>query len=432
MMPRPAPTSASLSRLGIGELLAGYDSGSFTPLDIVESCLERIAVRERHVGAWAELDQDFARTQANRGRSSDEPLFGIPFAAKDVFDTADLTTEIGSALYRGHRPRFDAGVVGQLRMAGAILLGKTVTAEFAGTRPTATSNPLRLSHTPGGSSSGSAAAVADFMVPFALGTQTGGSVLRPAAFCGVVGFKPSFGLYSPAGMKIAAHSFDTVGLITRCVGDVARVHAALMNETPAQRRTAPLRIGLIRTHLWKTVTDDSRAALDLAATAARGVGAQIHEVLPPDGFDTITERRAIINAFERARGLAAEWAREREAMSPQSMDICRRGFATRGEEYVAARRAVAAFQRNFGQLFDEVDILLTPVTPGEAPYGNSHAGDPRLQELWTMLHLPSITLPVTRGANGLPVGIQLVGPQLSDREFLGAAELLETALLATA
>lgn len=412
--------NAPLHELGVAEIADGVRNGRFTAEDVVQACLARIEEREPSIGAWAHLDEA-ALGHARTPFAPSVPLAGVPFGVKDVIDTAGLPTEMGSALYRGHGARYDAGCVAQMRMAGAIVLGKTVSAEFAGTQPTRTANPHDPAHTPGGSSSGSAAAVADFMVPFAFGTQTGGSVLRPAAFCGVVGFKPTYGFYTISGMKPAAHSFDTIGLIARSVEDVALLHGVMMDDVPSPvLETAP-RIGLFRTHLWNTVDTDTEEALERTSARLQASGAQIVEIALPAGFETVTQQRAVINAFERARGLAAEWASDRTLMTPQSAEVVERGFAVSGAAYAAARQAVDAFRTVAASLLADVDVLLTPVTTGEAPKGRDYAGDPRLQELWTMLHLPSLTLPVRRGVSGLPVGIQLVGPRFQDRSFLAAA-----------
>lgn len=422
--------SPPLWSLGVGQILAGLRDARFAAADVVRACLERIAAREPMVGAWTALAGEAAVAEAEVLQAPG-PLGGVPFGAKDVLDTGGLPTEMGSALYAGHRPRFDAGVVGLARLTGAILLGKTVTAEFAGTPPTATRNPHDPAHSPGGSSSGSAAAVADGMVPFAFGTQTGGSVLRPAAFCGVVGFKPTYGFYPVAGMKPAAHSFDTVGTLARSVGDVALVHAALMNDRVAVRPEGAPRLALVRTHLWPTVEQEAAAALEATVSRLAAAGAHVEERTVPEGFDGITEARAVINAFERARGLAGEWRLDGDRMAPQTAEVCRRGMALDGAQYAAARRAVAQVRRSVAALFDGVDALLTPVAPGPAPRGLDWAGDPRLQELWTMLHLPSLTLPVPEamwaGAR-LPLGVQLVGAACEDARLLSAALWAEARL----
>jgi amidase len=419
-----------LNTLQVIDIVDGIRANRFTAEDVVRSCLDRIREREGLIQAWTYLDADIALQQARAGAAHSGPLAGVPFGVKDVIDTVDLPTEMGSQAYRGHQPRYDAACVGLARKAGSIVLGKTVSAEFAGTQPTRTANPHDTTRTPGGSSSGSAAAVADFMVPFAFGTQTGGSILRPAAFCGIVGFKPSFGLYSPAGVKVAAHSFDTVGLMARSVCDIAAIHAAMMSEKalPLTGQTAPQRIGFFPSHLWDTVDDDMKAAVERTLQAISAAGASVVEVATPAGFETVTQHRAVINAFERARGLAGEALSHLEMFAPQSRDVCERGFAVSGEQYMEARRAVDRFRAGAEELFADVDALIMPATPGEAPEGQGYAGDPRLQELWTMLHLPSITVPIGRGRHGLPLGIQLVARAYRDRALLVDASWLSAIL----
>lgn len=420
------------ARLPATEIAARIRAGDLSCEAVTRACLDRIAAREDEVRAWVEIDRDLAIAEARRVDAAGRGglLAGIPVGVKDVIDTATLPTRMGSPIYENHTPPADAPCVALARKAGATVLGKTVTAEFAGVEPTRTRNPLNLAHTPGGSSSGSAAAVADFMVPVAYGTQTGGSVLRPASFCGVVGFKPSFGLYNPAGVKPAAESFDTVGLIARAVADVALFHAALTHTAPVPARPAPsgLRVGIFRTHLWDTLLPETAALFEDAASRLSAAGASLVDVAMPEGFETITKHRATINAYERAHGLAHEWNEHRGQLTKYSLDVCERGFAIDGHAYLAARIAVDAFRLAARSFFGEVDLLLTPAVPGEAPEGHDYAGDPRLQELWTMLHCPAMTLPAGHGPHGLPIGIQIVGPQYGDEGLLAAAGAIEAVL----
>jgi Asp-tRNA(Asn)/Glu-tRNA(Gln) amidotransferase A subunit family amidase len=420
----------ALNTLDVVDVIAGVRAGRFTAEDVTRSCLSRIAEREPFIKAWAHFDPETAIRNARCRAGHTGPLSGVPFGVKDVIETAELPTEMGSQAYRGHRARYDAACVAIACNAGGFVLGKTISAEFAGTQPTETANPHNMNHTPGGSSSGSAAAVADFMVPLAFGTQTGGSILRPAAFCGIVGFKPTFGLYSTAGMKPAAHSFDTIGLLARSVRDIVAVHAALMNDAgPAiSQELNPPRFGFFPSHLWETVEDDMRALAKEVLGGISDARGTVAEIATPAGFETITQHRAVINAFERARGLAGEASTHRESLSAQTLEVCERGFAISGQRYLEARRAVDNFRAEAGQLFTGVDVLLTPTTPGEALVGKSYAGDPRLQELWTMLHLPSITIPAGRGRRGLPLGIQLVARPYHDFVLLAHALWLATVL----
>lgn len=425
---KPAPDHLPLHRLGVVDIVAGIRERRFGAEDIVRSCLARIAERDPEIRAWVETDPDGAIAQARATAGSPAALAGVPVGVKDVIETAQFPTGMGSRLYEGNRRAYDGAVVAQLRMAGAIVLGKTTTCEFAGTAPTVTANPHDPRCTPGGSSSGSAAAVADFMVPLALGTQTGGSVLRPAAFCGIVGFKPTYGLYSPAGMKPAAASFDTVGMLARSVEDVALVHSVLMDAERAETASRPPRIGLLRTHLWETLEEPAARNFEQAAQRLGAAGAHLIDIAPPPGFERITQHRAVINAFERARGLAGEWMANRDLMTPETLSVCERGFAIKGDDYLAAHRAVEAFRHMASDFFGQIDCILTPVVPGEAPVGKQSTGDPRFQEIWSMLHMPSISVPSGKGQRGLPLGIQLVGARFADATLLSAARWVEAML----
>ena len=421
--PDRAPESAT-DAPGVVAIRDAVRAGRASARAAVEACLARIAARDGAVRAFVEVGAEAALAAAAAGPAG--PLAGVPFAVKDVLDVAGLPTRMGSRAGDPRPAARDAGCVGLARLAGAIPLGKTVTAEFAGTQPTPVLNPRATSRTPGGSSSGSAAAVADGMVPLAFGTQTGGSVLRPAAFCGIVGFKPSFGLYPVAGMKPAAHSFDTVGILTRSVADAAAAHAALVSEAEAEPAQTPT-LGLFASHLQETVAPQTQAAFDAALSRLSAAGARIVPVAPPPGFERITGHRATINAYERARDLAGEWRAARDDLSPETLAVCERGFAISAPDYLAAREAVDAFRERCAGLFSGVDALVTPTTPGPAPEGHAWAGDPRLQELWTMLHLPSLSLPMPADAPA-PLGLQLIGPRYRDRGLLSTALWAEAAL----
>ena len=396
---------------------------------IVSDCLDRIDEREGIVGAWAFVDRELALRAArdcDRGVSKGA-LHGVPIGVKDIIDTADMPTEMGSPIYRGYRPRADAACVALLRAAGAVILGKTVTAEFAGVTPGKTAHPLDPSHTPGGSSSGSAAAVADFMVPAALGTQTGGSVIRPAAFCGVFGYKPSFGRFNRAGVKPAAESLDTIGLIARTIDDLRLLDAALIGEMAAPQPPAqPPVIGLCRTHLWKNAEAATVAAIEDTAARLAAAGAKVIETELPDEFAALTGARERINNYERSRALAYEWHHHREQLSERLCRAIERGFALSYDDYSAAMALTEQCRARIGGIFGSVEILLTPATPGEAPKGLDSTGDPRFQEMWTQLHVPTLTLPTHRGPAGLPVGIQLVAPVgCEDRLFAIGAWMWE-------
>ena len=411
---------------GAAETARSIAEGRTTSEEAVASCLARIAEREATVRAWAWLDPDHALAEA-RARDAARPLgplHGVPVGVKDIFDTADMPTQMGSPIYRGHRPAADAAAVAILRAAGAVILGKTVTAEFAGTHPGPTTNPHDAARTPGGSSQGSAAGVADFMVPVALGTQTGGSVLRPSSFCGIVGFKPSFGTFNRAGIKFAAESLDTIGLLARALEDVALVRDVLTGREPGgiAALARPPRIGLCRTPLWHLAEPETVAAIDGAAAAVRAAGAAVDEVRLPAAFDALADARRAINDHERARAMAHEWRTDRDRLSPALRKTVEAGLAVPHAEYRAALARTRDCRHLLDWLFDDWDALLAPAVNGEAPPGLGHAGDPAFQALWTMLHVPAITLPTHRGPNAMPVGIQLVARRGEDDLLLSVAE----------
>jgi Asp-tRNA(Asn)/Glu-tRNA(Gln) amidotransferase A subunit family amidase len=395
-------------------------SGDLTAEALVEACLERIAAHEPEIRAWAAIEPALALSEA-RGRDEARdkgaclgPLHGIPFAVKDILDTADLPTDYGSPIYENHRPRADAACVARLRAAGAVVLGKTVTCEFAGFAPGPTRNPHDLAHTPGGSSSGSAAAVADFMVPVGLGTQTGGSILRPASYCGVIGYKPTFGTISRAGLKLASDTLDTIGLLGRSIDDIALFADVLASRQPLPvEPLAPRRIGLCRTFLWEKASPESRQAVESAAERL-GAHVDVIDLDLPETFHDIVDMRAVIDDYERARTLAYEWQHHKDLFSPHMIATVERGLAIPATHYIDALRAAAAARAQLASLFADVDLILTPCATGEATRGLESTGDSTFQGLWTLLQVPTIGLPTHLGPNGLPVGIQLVTPLYED------------------
>jgi amidase len=352
------------------------------------------------------------------------PLHGVPIGVKDVIDTFDMPTEMGSPIYRGYRPLADGACVALLRRAGAVILGKTATSELAGSAPAATTNPHNAAHTPGGSSSGSGAAVADFMVPAALGTQTGGSVLRPSSFCGVFGYKPTYNTFNKAGLKPAAESIDTIGWIARSIDDIALLTAVLRRDEPKPLRSADAapRIGVCRTELWDNAQPETKRAVENAATALGKAGAVVRDVeLPAEFAGLAALARGTINYYERAACMAFEWDNHRAALSPQMQRYIENGLKTSRADYVAAWRRVEQCRALLPQVFDGIDLLLAPCVPGEAPKGLGSTGDPTMQAMWTALHTPTMTLPTHRGPNNLPVGIQLVAQRYDDDRLFGCA-----------
>jgi Asp-tRNA(Asn)/Glu-tRNA(Gln) amidotransferase A subunit family amidase len=421
-----ATRTHALNRLSACEIVRAIADGEATCEAVVRDCLARIDAREKDVHAWASVDPELALRQArelDRARRRG-PLHGVPIGVKDIIDTADLPTEMGSPIYRGHQPKIDAACVALTRATGAVILGKTVTCEFAGMTPGATTNPHDFAHTPGGSSSGSGAAVADFMVPAAFGTQTGGSVIRPASHCGVFGFKPTFGAFSRKGVYPAAESLDTIGLIARSLDDLELLSAVLELRAPAP--LAPLdrppRIGLCRTPLWPTAQPETVAAVEDAAARLARAGARVREIVLPEEFAGLRNAaRETINNYERAAAMGHEWSHHRERISERLRKRIEIGRAMPHAEYVAALQLGERCRTRLADVLAEVDVLLVPCANGEAPRGLAETGDPGFQAIWTILHTPALTLPTHRGPNGLPVGIQLVAARYADRHLFACA-----------
>lgn len=417
--------TSGLNTLSAMEIARRVARGDVTVESVVRDCLARIDEREPTVHAWSFIDPALALRQARALDKADKrgPLHGVPVGIKDVLDTADMPTEMGSPIYKGHRPPADASCVALMRAAGAVILGKTITAEFAGVTPGATANPHNPAHTPGGSSSGSAAAVADFMAPVAFGTQTGGSVLRPASYCGVIGYKPTYNAVNRAGLKFAAESLDTIGLLARTIDDIELLSAVLVGylPEPAPASGAHLRVGLCRTPLWQTAQPETVEAVEDAAVRLAQAGAQVRACELPEPLTRLADVRDVINDYERARAMAWEWQHHRDRLSEPLHAIVRHGFEIPHGEYVAARRLIERCRAVLASVFEPFDVLLTPCVTGEAPHGLASTGDTRLQSFWTMLHGPTLCLPTHKGPNGLPVAIQLVAPAYEDRRLLGAS-----------
>ncbi len=416
----------SLNELSATEIANAIATGETTCEAVVRDCVARIGARDGVVKAWVNFDPESALAQAralDRGPRQG-PLHGVPIGLKDTIDTFDMPTEMGSPLYRGHRPRADASCVALLRRAGAVILGKTATCEVAGSAPAQTTNPHNAAHTPGGSSSGSAAAVADHMVPAALGTQTGGSVLRPASFCGIFGYKPTYNTFNKAGTWPAADSIDTIGWLARSIDDIELLTAVLRMQAPQPARSlsGPPRIGVWRTDLWDTAQDESKAAVSAAAGKLGKAGAKVRDIDLPDAFNGLhVVARATIGFYERAACMAFAWDRHRERLSPQLRRYIENGHKISRDDYVAGLRRLDECRALLAAVFEKFDVLLVPCVPGEAPQGLGTTGDPSMQAIWTALHTPTMTLPTHRGPNNLPVGIQLVAPRYGDDRLFACA-----------
>ncbi len=399
--------------------------------DLLNDCLNQIGIREPEVHAWVSFAKIHAQTQArelDRGPIQGI-LHGLPIGVKDLFDTHDLPTNYGSPIYGNNHPVCDAVSVSLMREAGAIVLGKTVTTEFASFKPGPTRNPRNLDHTPGGSSSGSAAAVADCMVPLATGSQTAASIIRPASYCGVVGYKPSYGKISIGGVKSLSVSLDTLGVFGRTVSDVALGVAAmsadhdLMNIAPLESK---IRIGICKTNDFAHAQPETAAALSLAGFAAKGFAkGGVGEIALPMDCAKLSETQTTIMLFEMAKSFTFEKLNHFDQISPTLKAIIERGDAISYDHYHAALLKAKLARAAIKQLFtDQVDILIAPSAPGEAPKTLEQTGDPIFSRGWTLLGLPCINLTVTTGPNGLPVGVTLVAGHGQDRLLLSAASAL--------
>jgi Asp-tRNA(Asn)/Glu-tRNA(Gln) amidotransferase A subunit family amidase len=419
--------------------------GVISSEQLVEACLARIREIDPQVQAWTFLDPDHALAQA---RALDQlrleakpigPLHGVPVAIKDIFDTADMPTENGSVIHGGRTPSRDATVVTMLRAAGAVIMGKTVTTEFAYFSPGKTRNPHNPEHTPGGSSSGSAAAVAVNMVPLAIGSQTNGSTIRPAAYCGVIGFKPTHGLISRHRVFALSRTLDHVGLFARSIDDIALLAEQLVGydendpdtrpraripfvEVAAEEPPLPSMFAFIKTPMWERADEDTKEGF---AEVIEHLGTQVEEVeLFPSASQAWQWHHDIMSA-EMAVNLEREWKHGRDRLSEQLRTLIERGQEIHAIEYQRALARVNPIHESFVELFEQrYDAILTPAAPSAAPKGLTATGDPSFCTLWTLCGMPAISLPLLQSTNGLPIGVQLVGPRLGDARLLRTARWL--------
>lgn len=445
-------SSSDLLGLGAAEAARRIRAGELTATDYAAALLDRVDEIEPQVQAWACLDRAYLLDQAQRcddarARGVEPgPLAGVPVGLKDIIDTRSLPTEAGTSLHAGRMPRTDAALVRRLVAAGALVMGKTVTTELATFSPGPTRNPHHPGHTPGGSSSGSAAAVAAGMVPLAVGTQTNGSVIRPASFCGVYGFKPSFGLIARSGVLTQSPALDQVGVFGRCLEDVALLAQSLCGDdeadpatraqvSPPLRRLAgaeppmPPTVAFVRTPFWPRMDDDAREAFDelRQALGDRAVEMDLPEITPV----AIEWHRTIMEA-DIAASFALEYERGRERLSDSLRGQIERGQRVSAVDYRRAIERIPALVAEFDAWFTEADAILTPAALGTAPAGLQSTGDPIMCTLWTLAGMPAISLPLLHGANGLPLGVQLVGRKHDDARLLRTAHWLETTLRAGA
>jgi Asp-tRNA(Asn)/Glu-tRNA(Gln) amidotransferase A subunit family amidase len=442
----------NLHLLSASEAARLIRDGVISSQQLIEACLAQIREKDAQVQAWAFLDPDHALALA---RAADEwrlqgkpigPLHGVPVGVKDIFDTADMPTENGSVLYAGRTPSRDATVIAMLRAAGAVIMGKTVTTEFAYFFPGKTRNPHNPEHTPGGSSSGSAAAVAAGMVPLALGSQTNGSTVRPAAYCGVIGFKPTHGLISRQGILKLSRTLDHVGLFARSIDDIALLTAQLAGyderdpdtrprsripfvEVAAEKPPLSPMFGFVKTPYWERTDEDTKEGF---AELIEQLGEQVEEVeLLPSAIDAWNLHRTIMEA-EMAANLDRQWDKGRDRLSEQLRAQLERGRNVRAIDYQRACSRIEPIHESFVELFEQrYDAILTPAATGAAPKGLSSTGDPVFCSLWTLCGMPAISLPLLQSANELPLGVQLVGPRDGDARLLRTARWLAARVAAS-
>jgi Asp-tRNA(Asn)/Glu-tRNA(Gln) amidotransferase A subunit family amidase len=418
--------------------------GAISSEALVEACLAHIREVEPRVQAWQFLDPEHALAQA-RARDSDRregaaigPLHGIPVGVKDILDTCDMPTEDGTVLHAGRTPARDAAVVAMLRAAGAVIMGKTVTTELATYAPGKTRNPHDPAHTPGGSSSGSAAAVAAGMVPIAIGTQTNGSVIRPAAFCGVFGFKPTFGLIPRAGILRQSPTLDQAGVMARSVEDLALAAQCIVGfheDDPATRprprpdfvaaalAEPPLtpHLAFVKTPRWENATEDTRAAF---AELVEELASDIEEHDLGDFLADAWDWHRTVMEAEMAASFEMEWEKGRDRLSESLRGQLERGRAVKALDYQKAVARIALANASFAEVFNHFDAIVTPAAAGTAPAGLDSTGSPEFCTLWTFCGMPAVTLPLMSGANGLPIGVQLVGRRGDDARLLRTARWL--------
>ncbi len=434
--------------LGARQAAQGIRDGLFSAEDLVRACLAQIEARDPEVQAWAYLDPQHAIEQARKAdqwRASGKPLgplHGVPVGIKDIIDTADMPTEDGTPLHSGRKPWHDAKVVDLLRAAGAIILGKTVTTELATYAPGKTRNPHNPAHTPGGSSSGSAAAVAAGMVPLALGTQTNGSTIRPAAFCGVFGFKPTRGTVSCRGILRQSPRLDQPGCFARSVEDLALLGEVLMaydaDEDGMQPHAAvpllricdedpplPPKLALVKTPWWEEVAADAREGI---GELVDHLGDHVGEFdLPASAAQVLDWHRTVMEA-DIAHHYAADFERGAERMSASLREQIERGRRVTAVEYLATLERIPVITESLDDIFDRYDAILTPAVHGTAPAGLESTGSPQFCTLWTFCGMPAISLPLLSGENGLPVGVQLVGRVGDDARLLRTTRWLMNSL----
>lgn len=440
--------ATQLNWLSATDAARAIRDGAISSEQLTEACLARVREVDDQVQAWAFLDPEHAlnqaraRDQARREGRPTGPLHGVPVAIKDIIDTGDMPTEDGSVLHAGRTPTDDATVVAMLRAAGAVIFGKTVTTELATYAPGKTRNPHNPEHTPGGSSSGSAAAVAAGMVPLALGSQTNGSVIRPASFCGVYGFKPTHGLIPRTGVLKLSRTLDQLGFFARSVEDLALLGEQLVGwdeddpdtrprarppliDTACAEPPLPPQLAFVKGPAWDRASNETRQAF---AELVSALSERVFEVDMAESTSQALDYHRTIMEAEMAANLDREWEKGRDRISPSLRAQLERGRAVAALDYQRAQARIPLLNAGFDNIFERCEAIITPAAAGTAPHGLESTGDPAFCSLWTLCGMPALNLPLMQGGNGLPLGVQLVGPRGSDARLLRTARWLAAQL----
>jgi Asp-tRNA(Asn)/Glu-tRNA(Gln) amidotransferase A subunit family amidase len=423
---------AGLNLLTATELSAKLEEKQTTSVAIVEDCLDRIASREPDIRGWAYLDPEAALRQARAcdAHPRRSRLHGIPIGIKDIFDTYDMPTAYGSTIYKDFRPTMDTALVGLMRRAGMVILGKCRTTEFASPVPAGVRNPHDFTRSPGVSSSGSAAAVADYMVPLALGSQTGGSTILPAAFCGVVGYKASLTGLDRGGVRHLRPTLDTMGLFARGIADIAMLRSVLTGVEPARpaRDIRGARIGVCRTMNWAEAQPESVHALESAARSLAAAGAKIHDVEMPAVFAGINQSFNIISGVEASRAMALEARDHFSTLNYWIKDALTAANRVDQTQFDRSQLHVVQCQQAMAEVFKGCDAIITPSTCGEAIADVVSVSNSAFNRIWTLLHVPCVTIPAFEGPNGMPVGLQVVGPIGDDDRMIALSQGIADAM----
>ena len=420
----------SPNELSVWQALHAMEEGRLTSEALTRACLERIEERNEQVLAFTAVDAQWSLDQARAAdRNPVGPLRGIPFAVKDVLDTRHLVTAYGSPIYTEHRPQTDAACVVRVREYGGLILGKVATSEFATQTPSQTRNPLNLQHTPGGSSSGSAAAVADFMAPVAFGTQTTASTVRPASYCGIVGYKPTYGFFNVAGLKPLSPSQDTISILTRSVEDAAWCGFGLHGDKVQAVAIDRPRLAVCYSSQWDAVRPEMAQAIEDLAAAAERTGASVKRIRLSADMESLIDLQGQLFAFEARQSLADERRYQAAQFSERLKARLAGGENINSSQYLSMRQRALMARQDMNVLFGDIDALLYPPAAGEADEGIADSGSAQFGALWSLMHVPCVSVPMTRGPQGLPMGVQVIGAYGEDLRTLQVAAFVERAAL---